>query len=69
MPYGCSYDFCAHHKLIPDNEVVLCSKCGKKKAFHKDCFEKHNAEKHNGKAIAKSLKEPYENQKSGGGCI
>ena len=68
MPYLCSYDFCGHAKgglrgkEIAEGEAVACSKCGMKKPFHKDCFQKHNQEKHSGKAIAKPLEEvefPY----------
>jgi len=58
MPYLCSYAFCEHtNKLIPLDNAVACSKCGNKKHFHRDCFDKHNNEKHSGKAIQKPLKE------------
>lgn len=59
MPYTqCSYIFCEHEVkgLIPEEDLVHCSKCGNKKVFHKDCFNNHNGEKHGGKATAKPLK-------------
>lgn len=57
MPFLCGYSFCeqGRERMLNKDNGVVCSKC--EKAFHTDCFEKHNAEKYNGKAIAKPLKE------------
>lgn len=57
--YRCTYDLSNHDqdKEIPKGEAVACVKCGAKKPFHKDCFEKHNEKEHDGKAKAKNLKE------------
>lgn len=57
MPYFCTYDFCEHEKMKAIDKPVACSKCATKKAYHQDCFNKHNAEKHNGKAIGKPIKD------------
>lgn len=59
MAYLCVYDFCEIHKdkMIEEGEAVACSKCGRKKPFHIDCFTKHNREMHNNKAESKHLPE------------
>lgn len=60
MPFiVCAYDFCEHGKMKKIDEPVACSKCGRKRVFHKDCFDKHNEDKHNGKAKLKPIKEIY----------